>query len=109
PGAVFAGADEPRATPIRRAAVIGAGFMGGAIASELALRVPSLQRVRLWDASPGAAERAAERGRDVARLLAAAGVLAAKDAETRLRRLQPASTLAEALDGAEYVAEAVPE
>jgi 3-hydroxybutyryl-CoA dehydrogenase len=107
PGAVFTGADEPRATPIRFAAVVGAGFMGGGIAAELALRAASLQRVRLWDAAPGAAQRAVERGRDVARLLAEAGVLAAKDAETRLRRLQPATTLAEALTGAEYVAEAV--
>ncbi|MBD0276002.1 MAG: 3-hydroxyacyl-CoA dehydrogenase family protein, partial [Acetobacteraceae bacterium] len=42
-------------------------------------------------------------------LLAEAGVLSSKDAETRLRRLQPATALAEALTGAEYVAEAVPE
>src|SRR5262245_30919840 len=94
-GAVSAGADEPHIMPTRRAAVIGGGFMGSGIAAELALRVPSLQRVRVWDASPGAAQRAVERGPDVARLLSGAGALAATDADTRLQRLQPVVTLEE--------------
>src|SRR5437867_12143432 len=92
-----------------RTAVVGAGFMGGGIAAELALRVPSLERVTLWDASPGAAQRAVERARDVARTLVDAGAVAAPDAEARLSRLVAATTLEDAVAGAAYVAEAVPE
>ena len=94
---------------VHQVAVVGAGFMGAGIATELALRAPGVERVRLCDAAPGAAERAVERGRDVARLLVEAGVLAVADAAARLNRLQAVAAIEEALDGAEYVAEAVPE
>ena len=83
--------------------------MGGGIAAELALRVPSLETVTLWDAIPGAAQRAIDRAPDVARILVDAGILPATDVESRLPRLRAAATLEEAVAGAAYVAEAVPE
>src|SRR5688572_8882508 len=95
--------------PVRHAAVVGAGFMGGGIAAELALRVPSLERVTLWDAVDGAAQNAITRARDVARILLDAGVLDPALVESRLTRLRPAPTLEAAVEGATYVAEVVPE
>jgi 3-hydroxybutyryl-CoA dehydrogenase len=83
--------------------------MGGAIGIELALRVPQLERVRLWDAGPRVAERALDRAAEVARLYVQAGLLTADDAAHRQERLHAVGTMEEALDGAEYVAEAVPE
>ena len=97
------------AQPVRRAAAIGAGFMGGGIAAELALRVASLERVTLWDPVDGAAAKAIARAADVARILVDAGALDPAHVETRLARLRATSTLEEAVDGAEYVAEVVPE
>jgi 3-hydroxybutyryl-CoA dehydrogenase len=94
---------------VRRVAVIGAGFMGSGIGSELALRAPGVERVVLWDATDGAAQAAVGRAGDVARILVDAGVVAAHDADARLRRIGAATTLAEAVEGAEYVVEAVPE
>jgi 3-hydroxybutyryl-CoA dehydrogenase len=98
-----------QAKEVTRAAVIGAGFMGSGIAAELALRVPQLEGVTLWDAQPGAARRAVERGREVADALVAAGVLQTTEADARLARLSAADALEDALAGAQYVAEAVPE
>ena len=100
---------RPTEQPVRHAAVIGAGFMGGGIAAELALRVESLERVTLWDAADGAAENAIARARDVARILVDAGVLDPAHVEDRLKRLHSAATPREAIDGAQYVAEVVPE
>jgi 3-hydroxybutyryl-CoA dehydrogenase len=97
------------AEPVRHAAVVGAGFMGGAIAAELALRVPQIDSVRVWDEGDGIAERAVARARDVAGLLSQASVVSAQEVEQRLARLRPAATMAEALDGVAYAAEAVPE
>jgi 3-hydroxybutyryl-CoA dehydrogenase len=94
---------------VRRAAVIGTGFMGAGIGAELALRVPSLESVSLWDATDGAAARAVDRAAEVAHILVEAGVIASNDAAERLRRLRAVATLEEALEGAAYVAEAVPE
>jgi 3-hydroxybutyryl-CoA dehydrogenase len=90
-------------------AVIGAGFMGGGIAAEFALRLPDADAVRVWDASPDAASRALERARDVARLLDEAGVLRGAGVDARLARLSVAPSLEAAVQGAAYVAEAVPE
>ena len=95
--------------PVTRIAVAGAGFMGGGIAAELALRLSHVEAVTLWDATSGAASRAVERARQVADVLSSAGVLARGDADARLPRLRAAATLEEALEGAQYVAEAVPE
>src|SRR5687768_631354 len=100
---------SPSEQPVRHAAVIGAGFMGGGIAAELALRVETLERVTLWDAVDGAAPRAVERARDVAQILVEAGVLDPAVVDSRLRRLRAVATLEEAVDGAVYVAEVVPE
>ena len=36
---------------VRRIAVIGAGYMGGGIAAEFALRLPDAESVRVWDAA----------------------------------------------------------
>ncbi|HEU5316636.1 MAG TPA: 3-hydroxyacyl-CoA dehydrogenase NAD-binding domain-containing protein, partial [Chloroflexota bacterium] len=73
---------------VRRVAVIGAGFMGSGIGTELALRAPGVERVTLWDATDGAADAAVGRAGDVARILVDAGVVRAADAETRLARLR---------------------
>ena len=94
---------------VRRVGVIGAGFMGGGIGAEMALRVADLESVAVWDAVDGAAGRAVERGRDVARSLVDAGVLDPTQVEARLARLCAVATLEEAVHGAEYVAEVVPE
>jgi 3-hydroxybutyryl-CoA dehydrogenase len=101
--------DSSTSTTVTRVAVAGAGFMGGGIAAEMALRVPRLESVALWDAVEGAAERAVERAQDVVVALQSAGVLTPTEAAVRLPRLRAARSLEEALDGAEYVAEAVPE
>lgn len=100
----------PEAAQLTRIGVIGAGFMGGGIAAELALRLPDdAVQVHVWDAAAGAADRAVERAHDVARLLVGAGVLAPGQVEPRLVRLRAAATLEDVVDGAGYVAEAVPE
>jgi 3-hydroxybutyryl-CoA dehydrogenase len=90
-------------------AVVGAGFMGGGIAAELALRLPDASAVRVWDAAPGAAGRAIERAREVAGALQEAGLLAPQDGVARLERLVAPPTLEESLEGTTYVAEAAPE
>lgn len=94
---------------IDRIAVIGAGFMGGGIAAEFALRLAHEVRVAIWDPKPGAAEAAVERARAVAAILVQAEALDASEGEARLRRLVAVETLEEAVDGAAYIAEAVPE
>jgi len=83
--------------------------MGGGIAAELALRLPDVETVTLWDAHDGAAERAVGRARDVAAALVGAGVLDSNEVASRLPRLRAVSQFEEALEGAGYVAEAVPE
>ncbi len=94
---------------IERIAVIGAGFMGGGIAAEFALRLETVERVTLWDARVGAAAAAVARASEVAQALIGAGLLDEATAAARLHRLAAADTLEAALDGASYVAEAVPE
>ncbi|HEX2037511.1 MAG TPA: 3-hydroxyacyl-CoA dehydrogenase family protein [Chloroflexota bacterium] len=93
----------------RHVAVVGAGFMGGGIAAELALCVAGLESVRVWDAAPGAAAGAVGRAPEVARILVEAGVLPAAEGEARLARLVCPASLRETLEGVDYVAEAVPE
>ena len=100
---------EDAAPAVRRVAVAGAGLMGSGIAAELALRPGEVESVRLWDPAPGAADRAVAGAGAVAEALVAAGVLDAAVAQARLTRLGAAPTLAAALEGAEYVAEAAPE
>ena len=65
---------------IDRIAVVGAGFMGGGIAAEFALRLGHDVRVAVWDPKPGAAEAAVERARAVAAILVQAEVVDAADA-----------------------------
>lgn len=99
---------EGREDAVRRVAVVGAGFMGGGIAAELALRA-AVETVRVWDPVAGAAQRAVERAPDVAQALVDAGVLSADRAAARLGRLTAAHTLEEAVADVAYVAEAAPE
>jgi 3-hydroxybutyryl-CoA dehydrogenase len=101
--------DDSQDRPVRRIAVIGAGFMGGGIGAEFALRLPAVESVRLWDTAPGAAERARTRARQAAAALVEAGVLGESEVEARLGRLAAPPALEAALDGVDYVAEAVPE
>ena len=90
-------------------AVIGAGFMGGGIAAEFALRLGHDVRVAIWDPKPDAAKSAVERARAVASILVRAGVVDGADVDARLGRLVAADTIEAAVDGAAYIAEAVPE
>ncbi|MDQ3703516.1 MAG: 3-hydroxyacyl-CoA dehydrogenase family protein [Chloroflexota bacterium] len=100
---------EGQEDAVWRVAVVGAGFMGGGIAAELALRAAAVETVRLWDPVAGAAQRAVERAQDVAQSLIHAGVLSAEQAAARLGRMTAAHTLEEAVAGVAYVAEAAPE
>jgi 3-hydroxybutyryl-CoA dehydrogenase len=90
-------------------AVVGAGFMGGGIAAELALRSEEATEVRVWDPAPGAAGRAVAQAAEVAGALQEVGVLDPGVVEQRLARLAPSPSLEAAVDGAAYVAEAAPE
>ena len=66
---------------IDRIAVIGAGFMGGGIGAEFALRLEHDVRVTLWDARPGGAATAVAQAPDPQ-----ASVTPAPRSHTRIRR-----------------------
>ncbi len=90
---------------IRRVAVIGAGTLGAQIA---AMTAGSGRDVRLYDVLPGAAEGAIQRQRGILEPVIARGDLA-WDLESILARISPVSTLAEAVEEADLVIEAVRE
>ena len=87
-------------------AVIGAGYMGGGIAQSLAL---AGHAVTLADADATVARSSVERLR--AKLLAYAdsGLVDPRAAESAAARLAPAESIAAAVEGADYITEAVPE
>ncbi|WP_224391120.1 3-hydroxyacyl-CoA dehydrogenase family protein [Pseudonocardia sp. ICBG1293] len=90
----------------RTVAVIGSGYMGGGIAQVLAL---AGARVRLADVDAGTA--AADRDRLVreADAFAADGLFPAHAADTVAEQVGAAASYEDAVDGADFVEEAVPE
>jgi 3-hydroxybutyryl-CoA dehydrogenase len=91
---------------IRRIAVLGAGTMGHGIAhASLAAGFET----SLYDVSAGALKRGGMAIRDVVARGVDLGKTTAADAEGMLMRLSATSSLADALDGADFVIEAAPE
>ena len=87
-------------------AVIGAGLMGHGLALVHAI---GGCKVRLYDLSEKTLETAGTRIADAARTLAAGGAIAEADAEAGPERVAPCRTLAEALDEADLIVEAIVE
>jgi len=97
---------SPETIQIKRVAVIGAGTMGAQIATLTAF---SGRPVRLFDAIPAAMENAKTRiDRQIAPEIDKAAMLPASTEEA-LSRVSFAASLAEAVDGADLVVEAVRE
>lgn len=101
----------PPARPIRSVAVVGAGTMGWQIA---ALAAANGYSVALYDAAPGAADRAIARMRDDLPAVIAAGEFpglgsVAQGGEAFLQRVRVAPSLADAVGAADLVVEAVRE
>jgi 3-hydroxybutyryl-CoA dehydrogenase len=93
-------------TVSRRVAVLGAGTMGHGIAQVAAM---AGHRVRLQDPSAEALERGLARIRGNLDKGVELGKVEAGTRDEALARLSPASSLAEAVDGADVVIEAAPE
>ena len=92
---------------MRRVAVIGAGTMGGQIATRSAF---AEKEVAIFDALDDAVERGLERQRvETIPGLIASGAFPDADPAAVLSRIRPASSLVEAVDGADLVIEAVRE
>lgn len=89
-----------------RVAVIGSGYMGGGIAQVLARNG---HRVALADISAATAEAARTRLIEQAVRFEAEGLFASGDAALIAENLIAAATLEDAVSGAEYITEAVPE
>lgn len=97
---------EMAARPIQRVAVIGTGTMGAQIA---ALTAFSGREVAIFDAVPGAPDRGLDRIRgEILPGIERAGFIAGSPADT-WQRLRVGSSLADAVDGADLVIEAVRE
>lgn len=90
----------------RSIAVVGAGLMGHALALDFALRDRS---VRITDADPARLADVAERVRRALQPFLAAGLLDAESATAVAARIAPTRDLAEAVGGADYLVEAIPE
>jgi len=91
---------------INRAAVVGAGYMGGGIAQVLAMAGVD---VAISDADPEATARMHERLLREAHEFEDAGLLDAGAAELVAKHLHAAGSVAEAVAGVDLVEEAVPE
>ncbi len=91
---------------IDRVAVIGAGVMGAGLAQ---LFAQNELEVRLHDLSGDALERGLARARANLELQAEIGWIASTGIEAVLGRIQKETDLANAVDGADFVIEAVPE
>ncbi|MEZ5924096.1 MAG: 3-hydroxyacyl-CoA dehydrogenase [Hyphomicrobiaceae bacterium] len=87
-------------------AVVGAGLIGRAWAVSFAR---AGHQVRLYDETPGSAEKALDFARDAIPLLAGEGLLDDQAEGEVLGRLEIAPDLATALEGAEHVQESTPE
>src|SRR5690606_7647237 len=94
-----------RTPGVHRVAVVGSGYMGGGIAQVLAL---AGSEVRIADVDLAVAEANHARLVEEAAAFAAEGLFPVDAAETVRTRITPAA-LAEAVDGAQFIEEAVPE
>jgi 3-hydroxybutyryl-CoA dehydrogenase len=92
--------------PIRTLAVLGAGTMGHGIAHAA---IAGGYVTRLYDVNDAAVARGAASVEAILRKSVELGKAAAGDAESMLRRLTATSSLAEALQDADFVIEAAPE
>jgi 3-hydroxybutyryl-CoA dehydrogenase len=91
---------------IERVAIIGAGTMGGQIAARSAL---AGKQVAMFDALPDAVDRCRERQeRDILPALVASGQFR-DTAGDALSRIRPATSMVDAVEGAQLVVEAVRE
>lgn len=90
----------------RQIAVVGAGYMGGGIAQVLGLAGAD---VKLADVSAAAAHASYDRLLTEAGQFAADGLFPADAVERLTARLQASDSIEEAVAGAEFVMEAVPE
>lgn len=89
-----------------RIAIVGAGYMGGGIAQSLAL---AGHRIALADSDPGIARAAVERLRSQLAEYAERGLVDAAAAVTGAGLISAADSIGEAVAGAGYITEAVPE
>jgi 3-hydroxybutyryl-CoA dehydrogenase len=87
-----------------RIAVVGAGLMGTSIGLDWAR---AGHAVAISDAER--ARSAPERAREIGRMLVDGGVVRAEQLDATVARLTPTADLGEAVDGADYVAEAIVE
>jgi 3-hydroxybutyryl-CoA dehydrogenase len=90
----------------RTIAVIGSGYMGGGIAQVFAL---AGNTVRIADVSAEVAERNHERILRESRDFESDGLFPAGAADTIARNLSPATSVEAAVDGVDFIEEAVPE
>jgi 3-hydroxybutyryl-CoA dehydrogenase len=91
---------------IRRLAVLGAGTMGHGIAHAA---IAGGYDTRMYDVSPDAIVKGREAIETIVRTGVERGKVAPADGETMLRRLATTSDLRSALDGCDFIIEAVPE
>jgi 3-hydroxybutyryl-CoA dehydrogenase len=91
---------------IDRVAILGLGTMGHAIAQTFAL---AGYEVACFDESASARHSLIERVRENLAAFVAAGVVESDEVEATLARLLPVGTEAEAVAGAQFVTEAIPE
>ena len=91
---------------IRRLAVLGAGTMGHGIAYAA---IAGGYDTRMYDVSPDAIDKGRAAIETIVRAGVERGKVAAADADALLRRLVTTSDLASALDGCDFIIEAVPE
>ena len=89
----------------RRVAIIGMGLVGRSWAVDFAR---AGARVALWDAMDGVVETSLSQTRQLVSDMDRAGLLN-ETPETILSRINPCSTLSEALSGADYIQENTPE
>ena len=93
-------------TGIRKVTIVGAGVMGGGLAQLFAQKG---NRVGLHDVSGESLERALRRARSNLDIQVEMGWIAPHEVEEALVRIESTGDLAKALEGADYVIEAVPE
>ena len=96
----------PHVTEVATAAVVGSGYMGGGIAQSLALAGID---VALADADAATAARSLERLLAEGAVFEGAGLFPPGSAEVLRERLGAAASIEEAVAGADFVEEAVPE